>query len=161
MHDAPRTALAQLERSHHRHDERLAALVALAEQVCGAHGGPSDLDDLAQLCAWFARSVPRHFADEDDAVFPRLAAAHPQHAAALAALSAEHPALIAAHAAVAAHVSRWAPSSDHAPFLAAVAALAERYRDHARREDALLAGLALAPADDAAALALMDAHRGR
>src|SRR5262245_13552089 len=89
MHDRPRSALAQLDASHRRHDERLAGLVAVAEQLCGGHGGPQDLEDLEDAVTWFARSVPRHFGDEDDVVFPALAAARPERAAALADITAE------------------------------------------------------------------------
>lgn len=165
MRDGPRTALGQLQASHRRHDERLGALVAVSDQLCGGHGGPSDLEELEDLMGWFARSVPRHFADEDAAVFPRLAARYPEAAAGLAALTAEHPGLVEAHAAVADMVRAWAgrePPAEQVPgFLAAVKDVAARYTDHAAREDVLMEGMELDAADDAAALEQMERHRGR
>ena len=107
MQDRPRSALGQLDASHRRHDERLAGLVAVAEQLCGGHGGPQDLEDLEDAVVWFARSVPRHFGDEDEVVFPALAAARPELAAALAEISAEHAGLLAAHQAVHDAVMSW------------------------------------------------------
>jgi iron-sulfur cluster repair protein YtfE (RIC family) len=168
MRDAPRSAIGQLDSSHRRHDERLAELLAVAEQLAGGHGGPQDLDDLGQAVTWFARSVPRHFGDEDEVVFPALAAARPDLAGSLAALSAEHPGLVAAHARIHDQVMAWdgaEPAASELPaFLAAVRDVAARYRDHAAREDALFADpdvtAALATHDDAL-LAAMDARRGR
>lgn len=165
MRDGPRTALGQLQASHRRHDERLAALVAVSEQLCGGHGGPQDLEELEDAVAWFARSVPRHFADEDAAVFPLLAAGYPAAADALAALTAEHPGLLEAHRAVEETLRRWAgrePPADELPaFLAAVRDVAARYTDHAAREDVLLEGMELGAEEDAAALEQMERHRGR
>ena len=167
MHDRPRTALGQLDASHRRHDERLTGLIAVAEQLCGGHGGPQDLEDLEEAVVWFARSVPRHFGDEDDVVFPALAAARPDLAAALAALSAEHAGLLAAHAAVHDAVMSWQGREPVggalASFLAAVHDVAARYRAHAAREDALFADLGDAVFDseaDGRMLAAMDERRG-
>jgi iron-sulfur cluster repair protein YtfE (RIC family) len=165
MRDGPRTALGQLDSSHRRHDERLQALVDVTEQLCGGHGGPQDLEELEAAVGWFARSVPRHFADEDEAVFPALARAYPALAEALAALSAEHPALIAAHRAVHDTVMAWdgrePPAAELPGFRRAVQDVAAAYRDHAAREDALFAGVSLDASDDEQALAAMDARRGR
>jgi iron-sulfur cluster repair protein YtfE (RIC family) len=163
MRDGPRTAIEQLDNSHRRHDQRLDYLVTVAGQLAGGHGGPSDLEELEDAVIWFARSVPRHFGDEDEVVFPALAAARPDLAAALAALSAEHPGLIEAHRAIHDLVLGWGgrePAAATLPaFLAQVEDLAARYRDHAAREDVLLEGVELG--DDEPLLAAMDARRGR
>lgn len=167
MHDRPRSALGQLDASHRRHDERLAGLVAVAEQLCGGHGGPQDLEDLEEAVGWFARSVPRHFGDEDEVVFPALAAARPALAAALAEISAEHAGLLAAHQAVHDAVMSWngrePPSGALAAFLEAVREVAARYRAHAAREDELLAGVGedvFGAEDNGRMLAAMDERRG-
>jgi Na(+)-translocating NADH:ubiquinone oxidoreductase B subunit len=140
------TAIGQLESSHRRHDDRLELLVAAAEQLAGGHGGPADLEELEDQVTWFARSVPMHFGDEDEVVFPALVAARADLAAPLAAFTAEHPALLAAHAHIRETVLGWAgrePAGDSLPgFLAAVRDLATRYRDHAAREDVLVASAA-------------------
>lgn len=123
-----------------------------------------DLEELEDQVTWFARSVPLHFGDEDEVIFPALVALDPALAAPLAAFSYEHPALLAAHATVREAVLGWGgrePSSDSLPaFLAAVRDLAARYRDHAAREDVLFSGLALT-LDDATLLAALQTRRGR
>jgi iron-sulfur cluster repair protein YtfE (RIC family) len=171
-----RTAIGQLGSSHRRHDERLEALVVTAAQLCGGNGGPQDLEDLEQLVRWFARSVPRHFGDEDAVVFPALAAARPELAGELGALSGEHEGLHAAHRAVHDAVLGWGgtePAVDELPgFLARVKELAARYRDHAAREDLVVARLAASAEaegdadvfdaeEDGRLLAAMDERRGR
>lgn len=167
MDDPRRSALGQLDSSHRRHDERLAALVAVTEQLCGGHGGPQDLEELEDLVRWFARSVPRHFGDEDEVVFPALAAARPELTGELVALTGEHEPLLAAHRAVHDAVLGWGgrePAADALPgFRAAVVELAARYRDHAAREDDVFARLGeiFGADDDARLLAAMDARRGR
>ncbi len=158
------TAIGQLESSHRRHEDRLELLIAAAEQLGGGHGGPADLEDLEDAVTWFARSVPMHFGDEDEVVFPALAAARPDLTEALAGFTAEHPALLAAHAGVRDTLVAWAgrepPAADLVAFDAAVRDLAARYRDHAAREDVIFATLDLT-LDDAALLAALGARRGR
>jgi iron-sulfur cluster repair protein YtfE (RIC family) len=161
------TAIGQLESSHRRHDDRLEILVAAAEQLASGHGGPDDLEELEDHVTWFARSVPMHFGDEDEVVFPALVAARADLAAPLAALSAEHAGLIDAHTIVREIVLSWKgfePAADTMPrFVAAVRDLAARYRDHAAREDQIFATLGdvRAGLDDASLLAALGARRGR
>src|SRR5687768_4950690 len=85
------TAIGQLESSHRRHDDRLEILVAAAEQLASGHGGPMDIEELEDHVTWFARTVPMHFGDEDEVVFPALVAARADLAAPLAAFTEEHP----------------------------------------------------------------------
>jgi iron-sulfur cluster repair protein YtfE (RIC family) len=158
------TAIGQLGSSHRRHDDRLELLVAAAEQLASGHGGPADIEELEDHVTWFARTVPMHFGDEDEVVFPALAAARADLAAPLAAFTAEHPALLAAHAHVHDVVLSWKgfePAADTLPaFVEAVRDLATRYRDHAAREDELFSTLALT-LDDASLLAALGVRRGR
>jgi len=158
------TAIGQLESSHRRHDDRLEILVATAEQLASGHGGPADLEELEDHVTWFARSVPMHFGDEDEVVFPALVAARADLAAPLAAISGEHAGLLAAHAHVRETVLGWngrEPAAETLPaFLAAVRDLATRYRDHAAREDELFATLTL-KLDDASLVAALGVRRGR
>ncbi len=139
-------------------------LIAAAEQLAGGHGGPEDLEELEDQVTWFARSVPLHFGDEDEVIFPALAALDARLATPLSTLSAEHPALLAAHATIREAVLSWGgrePAPDSLPaFLAAVRDLASRFRDHAAREDLLFATLSLT-LDDAALLAALQTRRGR
>jgi iron-sulfur cluster repair protein YtfE (RIC family) len=161
------TAIGQLESSHRRHDDRLEILLAAAEQLASGHGGPMDLEELEDHVTWFARSVPMHFGDEDEVVFPALVAALPDLAAPLAAISAEHPALLAAHAHVRETVLGWngrEPPAETLPaFVAAARELARAYRDHAEREDALFATLVAdrLKIDNPSLLAALAVRRGR
>src|ERR1051325_10481121 len=62
-------SLAQLERSHRRHDDVMAELLDAARRF--AAGRPDD-DDLARVkdaIAFFGRAVTRHFVDEEGSVF--------------------------------------------------------------------------------------------
>jgi len=158
------TAIGQLESSHRRHDDRLELLVAAAEQLAGGHGGPADIEELEDQVTWFARSVPMHFGDEDEVVFPALVAARAELAEPLAAFSAEHPALVAAHAHVRETVLGWEgrePAAESlTAFVAAVRDLAARYRDHATREDVLFGTHAIT-LDDESLLAALGVRRGR
>jgi iron-sulfur cluster repair protein YtfE (RIC family) len=161
------TAIGQLESSHRRHDDRLELLVAAAEQLASGHGGPDDLEELEDHVTWFARSVPMHFGDEDEVVFPALVAARADLAAPLAAISAEHAGLVAAHTHVREVVLSWngfEPAAETLPsFVAAVRDLATRYRDHAAREDALFAAITdvTAALDNVSLLAALGVRRGR
>lgn len=159
------TAFAQLDMSHHRHHERLEALTGAAERLAGGVGGMMDVEEILDAVAFFGRSTPRHFGDEDEVVFPALAKARPEVAAALAELTAEHAPLTAGFAELARQAATWndqVPAADAAQAFAAEAgATARRYRDHAAREDALFAAQRGAlDAEDAALLAALEARRG-
>ena len=163
--ERPRTAFAQLDSSHRRHDERLDALTGAAERLAKGLGGMVEVEEILDASAFFARSTPRHFGDEDDVVFPALAAARPALAAALTALTDEHAPLLAGFAELGARARRWdervPDAAESTSFATAADTLAARYRDHAAREDALFAdtGDALA-SQDAELLKTLEARRG-
>ncbi|HVK74391.1 MAG TPA: hemerythrin domain-containing protein, partial [Kofleriaceae bacterium] len=161
----PRTALDQLDSSHRRHDERLDALLGAADRLAAGLGAGAELEEVQDAVAFFARSAANHFGDEDDTVFPALAAARPALAPALTALTAEHPGLLAGHARLRALVDGWADAiPDRAvatTFVAAAREVAAAYRDHAAREDALFATAAGAlDAVDGDLVAAMEQRRG-
>jgi len=141
--------LNALERSHLRHAEVVHGLVAAARRLVGPTAGekePTEAEENEALgvvedaLAYFHRSVPRHFLDEEQSLFPRLALRVPAHAAALAALIAEHPFHLALHRriedAMKVIEQRYSP---HAldELLDAALELERAYADHARREDVL------------------------
>src|SRR6478736_9755028 len=95
-------SLAQLDRSHRRHDEVVDGLLAAARRLAAGRPEAGDVDAVHGAVAYFGRAVTRHFVDEEGSVFPRLSTRRPELAAALAELSAEHPAQIAMQAEVAA-----------------------------------------------------------
>src|SRR5439155_17923882 len=84
-------SLAQLDRSHRRHDEVMSALLAAARRLAAGRPEAGDLDAVHGAVAYFQRSVSRHFLDEEGSVFPRLSTRRPELAQTLAALSSEHP----------------------------------------------------------------------
>src|SRR5512139_2939587 len=94
--------LAQLDRSHRRHDDVMAQLLDAARRLAAGRPHDSDVDVVRDAVAYFERSVTRHFLDEEGSVFPRLSTRRPDLAAELASLSADHPQQIEMQAAVAA-----------------------------------------------------------
>src|SRR5215470_18894462 len=84
-------SLAQLERSHRRHDDVLAKLLEAARRFAAGRPDAGDVQAVQSAIEYFERAVPRHFLDEEGSVFPRLSTRRPELAAELAALSAEHP----------------------------------------------------------------------
>src|SRR5579862_6600801 len=80
----------KMEASHRRHDEHVRALVSATRRV--AQGGFT-ADDQAALegaIDFFLRAAPRHFADEEETLFPRLRAARPELTPALDRIATEH-----------------------------------------------------------------------
>jgi hypothetical protein len=159
-------SLAQLARSHRRHDEVMQALVAAARRLAAGRPEDGDVPAVHDAVAYFLRAVPRHFLDEEGSVFPRLSTRRPELAEALAALSAEHPPQIKLQTEIAS-ISREL-SSEARPtlgkqLLEAAELLAELHGGHVKREDELFAGAheALTAEDDAEIVAEMETRRDR
>src|SRR5512140_337769 len=140
-------SLAQLERSHRRHDEVMAELLEAARRLAAGRPDGGDLDRVRDAVAYFERAVARHFVDEEGSVFPRLSTRRPEPAAAAAARELDDE-------------SR--PSAGKT-LLDAATKLAEAHRAHVRREDEIFAGAheALTAEDDAEIVAEMETRRGR
>jgi hemerythrin-like domain-containing protein len=161
-----RGSLAQLDRSHRRHDDVMAGLVEAARRLAAGRPHDSDVQTIHDAVAFFQRAVTRHFLDEEGSVFPRLSTRRPELAEALASLSAEHPTQIALQNAIA----EAARNLDGETRMAAGKALLElaenlanQHRKHCEREDALFqdAHAALTEEDDADILAEMETRRDR
>jgi hemerythrin-like domain-containing protein len=159
-------SLAQLERSHRRHDDVLAKLLDAARRFAAGRPDPGDVDAVQSAVDYFQRAVPRHFLDEEGSVFPRLSTRRPELARELAALSAEHPAQIELQA----HVIAAARDLDGASrpvagkaLLDAATRLAAAHRAHVEREDAVFATAedALTSEDDNEIVAEMETRRDR
>lgn len=162
----PLASLAQLERSHRRHDEVMATLLEAARRLAAGRPQVRDLDDVRDAVGYFERSVRRHFLDEEGSLFPRLSTRRPELAAQLAALSAEHPTQVDMQQRVARAASALAPASRPGAgkeLLDAAVALAELHQAHVGREDALfaLAEQALTSEDDDEIVAEMATRRDR
>src|SRR5690606_29363620 len=89
--DAP---LGLLSDCHRRIERFLEVLITIADARRGAELSPSDRDALSAALQYFRTAAPRHSADEEESLFPRLrASTHPEARAALArleALEADH-----------------------------------------------------------------------
>ena len=88
------TPLGLLSDCHRRIERFLSMLVAVADARRGAELTPQDRDALSAALHYFRTAAPRHSADEEHSLFPRLrSASHPDARAALQrldVLEAEH-----------------------------------------------------------------------
>jgi hypothetical protein len=159
-------SLAQLERSHRRHDAVMVGLLEAATRLAAGRAEATDLDTIRGAVAFFQRAVTRHFLDEEGSVFPRLSTRRPDLAGALAALSAEHPVQIQLQGAVADAArgldGETRPGAAIA-LLAAAQQLADAHRAHVAREDQLFADGdgALTAQDDLEIVSEMETRRDR
>ena len=159
-------SLAQLERSHRRHDEVMAGLLEAARRLAAGRPDEGDVARVHDAVAYFERAVTRHFLDEEGSVFPRLSTRRPELAAELAALSAEHPTQIAMQgeiAAAAKELDSGARPNVGKALLDAANRLADAHRAHVVREDELfkLAHEALTGQDDVEIITEMETRRDR
>src|ERR1051325_5345968 len=166
LHRMELASLAQLDRSHRRHDEVMAELLDAARRFAAGRPDDGDVELVREAVAYFARAVTRHFVHEEGSVSPRLSTRRPELAAALAELSAEHPAQITMHDEVAAAAREL--DGDSRPtagqtLLDAATRLAEAHRSHVSREDEIFAGAheALTAEDDAEIIAELATRGGR
>ena len=164
--------LGVLSDCHRRVEYFLRLLVTVTEH---AHGGPLNAeqrDAFEVALRYFAEAAPKHTADEEESLFPRLRASqHPEAPEAVAiaeSLSRDHDSAAAHHAAVDTLGRRWladghlaaAPTRELA---ARLTDLATMYRDHIAVEDSDLFPLArrvLSPAAIAALGSEMAVRRG-
>jgi hemerythrin-like domain-containing protein len=158
--------LAQLDRSHRRHDDVMEGLLAAARRLAAGRPDTNDVETVRDAVAYFERSVTRHFLDEEGSVFPRLSTRRPDLAEQLAALSAEHPPQIALQNAVAEAARQLDGNSIQGAgksLLEVAERLAEQHRGHVDREDKLFASAkdALTAEDDAEITAEMETRRDR
>ena len=135
--------LGLLSDCHRRIEHFLDVLATVAER----NGGPLTTEHRAALEAslrYFAVAAPKHTADEEASLFPRLRESRdPAAAAALAALDRlehDHDEADAHHAAVDALVRRWMnddrlPDDEAAELRRRIALLQDLYRRHIAIED--------------------------
>jgi hemerythrin-like domain-containing protein len=151
-------------RACHRRIERALAVteqIALREQE-------QALDEptrgaLRQTLHYFATGIPRHAADEEESLFPRVGAALPvgdrSAARSMEVLAREHAAADEAHQALEAlgekllETGRFERAEERARFQELITTLQQLYQEHIRREDEellpLAAGLIDAPQREA------------
>ncbi|HEY4181463.1 MAG TPA: hemerythrin domain-containing protein [Kofleriaceae bacterium] len=159
-------SLAQLERTHRRHDEVMASLLEAARRLAAGRPDTTDVSAVHEAVAYFQRAVTRHFVDLEGSVFPRLSSRRPDLAPELAALSAEHPNQIELHALIAAAADELDTQARPAAGMALLdvaTRLASLHRAHVSRKDVVFAEAAgaLTAQDDLEIQTEMETRRDR
>jgi hypothetical protein len=159
-------SLAQLERTHRRHDEVMAGLLDAARRLAAGRPDATDVSAVHEAVAYFQRAVTRHFVDLEGSVFPRLSSRRPDLAPELAALSAEHPSHIELHALIAAAAEELDTQARPAAGMALLdvaTRLSMLHRSHVARKDVVFAQAAdaLTAQDDLEIQTEMETRRDR
>jgi hemerythrin-like domain-containing protein len=164
--------IGMLEDCHRRIERFLAVLVKLAFERRGAALGEQEIDSLSASLRYFRDAAPKHTADEEESLFPRLRAAGPEAMQALFeridALESDHQTAVKLHAEVdvlgQAWLSRRQLSPDEASHLETLLGqLATLYERHIALEDTEVfpsAAKLLSPSDRQVIGAEMAARRG-
>ncbi len=161
-----------LTECHRRIERFLAVLVRVASDAGGRPLTPEQRTALETALRYFRDAAPKHTADEESTLFPRMRASANPHAEAalahIAALEADHDRADAAHADVDRLGRQWLDSGTLPPDAIAslsskLVDLSELYRAHIAVEEGEIFPLAartLSPADRQAAGREMAARRG-
>jgi iron-sulfur cluster repair protein YtfE (RIC family) len=164
---APMTlaSLSQLVTTHHRQGEVIVDLIEAARRLAGGRGGDDALGTVHEAVGFFTRAVPRHFADEEVSLFPRLRARRPDLAGELDRIVAEHPVHLALAQRIADLAAGWqAPPrpADARALLELAEELGALHGAHVAAEQVVFAAAAeVVPADEDAAIAAeMQGRRG-
>lgn len=164
--------LGVLSDCHRRIEHFLRLLITVTEQARGGALSVEQREALTSALRYFDEAAPKHTADEEESLFPRLRAARHARAAEarqlVDALAQDHHVARAYHSRIAALAGRWL--ADGCLPVAAVQELAEcldrlagLYRSHIAVEDEQLIPLAriiLGAAETAAFGGEMAARRG-
>jgi hemerythrin-like domain-containing protein len=136
--------LGLLSDCHRRIEQFLGALITITEARKGQELAPADRRALEGALQYFRTAAPRHSADEEDSLFPRLRACEAAEArAAMQAvdrLEADHRVADEHHQAVDTLGRRWLEAGslvadDVAALTGHLKALERLYRAHIRAED--------------------------
>lgn len=136
--------LGLLSDCHRRIEHFLRVLVALADHTVAAPLAPSERAQLADALQYFATAAPRHTADEEESLFPRLRACEDPEAAraldVLARLERDHDVATGHHDAVDRLGRTWLaegalPADDRRALLDRLHALQALYDAHIAVED--------------------------
>ncbi|HLG98751.1 MAG TPA: hemerythrin domain-containing protein [Bryobacteraceae bacterium] len=151
--------LGLLSDCHRRIEKFLDVLIRLANQDASASLGPAEREALEKSLTYFRNSAPKHTADEEDSLFPRLRKSGNGQAAlaCLAELEADHEAAARDHDLVDALGRAWLNAGvlnadQRQQMRQALARLLDMYRRHIAIEDRELFPLAasLLPPDQIA-----------
>lgn len=163
--------LGLLSDCHRRIEMFLGVLSRIARERAGQPLGPEAADAASKAKRYFAEAAPRHTADEEDSLFPRVRAAVPERIESLAALERlrdEHETADRLHAQVDALLAQWLHdgrlSNEHSSdLITALEQLQVLYKGHIELEETEvfpLAGRVLSKPALAEVGAEMRARRG-
>lgn len=154
---------------------RIEMFLELLQRAVRDHAEPpldaSAANAIRNAQRYFAKAAPKHTADEEESLFPRLraaATAQGQHCASIARLESDHEHADRLHAQADALLEAWLrdgslPPAQRTELGAMLASLRALYREHIHVEEAEvfpLAGALLSPADLSAVGSEMRARRG-
>jgi hemerythrin-like domain-containing protein len=151
--------LGVLRDCHRRIERFLEVLTTVAERAKDGALDDASREALEVALQYFREAAPKHTADEEVSLFPRLRASHAEHTpeacAIIAPLEVDHEVARAAHVTVEELGARWLTAAHLPPVAIAAFAwnvrhLAGLYKPHIAVEDEILFPLArtlLAPAD--------------
>ena len=141
--------LGLLSDCHRRIERFLGVLIRSCEQVSNAAPTEAERESVERALAYFRKSAPKHTADEEESLFPRLRASEAGEAALarLAELEEDHEAAARDHELVDRALSEWLAAGALAPdrmqeVREALHRLSELYRRHIAVEDGELFPLA-------------------
>ena len=160
-----RASLVQLVTTHHRQGEVVIGLRDAARRLTGGRGGDDALAVVRDAVAYLGRAVPRHFADEEKSLFPRLVALRPDLREEIDRIVAEHPVHLALHERIAAVVAGWDGEprpADAMPLLELAEELERLHGAHVAAEQVVFAAAAevVGDEDDRAIASEMESRRG-
>jgi len=148
---------------HRRVERFLGVLVELGGKLEGSQLDESQRQSLSTALRYFREAAPKHTADEEESLFPRLRrSSQPEAAAALAEmerLEADHRHVAPMHAEVDLLASKWLadaalPAAEAARFKHLTLTLAELYREHIRVEEDYVFPIAAKALDTEALMAV-------
>ena len=164
--------LSLLSECHRRIERFLAEMSGVVNSRKGGVLDDSDRSALARAVQYFLVAAPRHTADEEESLFPRLRSANAEQAnqalAEIGRLEADHDRADVCHAQANALASRWLsegtlPPAETNRLAELLATLTAIYREHIAIEDSRVfpAAAAVLPANELEAIGReMAARRG-
>jgi hemerythrin-like domain-containing protein len=133
-----------LEDCHRRIEKFLDVLLALAGQTQSSPFRNEQRDAIESALRYFREAAPKHVADEEDSLFPRMRAAqHNEVLSDLDELHSDHLTVAENHSAVEELFRRWLTdgllsSPDHEHLISLLQSLRETYARHIKQEETQL-----------------------
>src|SRR5690349_12979580 len=135
-------SLSQLVTTHHRQGEVMIALCDAARRLAGGRGGDDALAVVRDAVDFLGRAVPRHFADEEASLFPRLRKHRPDLGNEIDRIVAQHAVHLELGEQIAAMIAGWTeaprPADAHG-LVEVVERLAKLHEEHVAAEQVVFA----------------------